>query len=281
MTCAGPTAQATGQFHAAVLLACAASVQPRSAKIGGKAKSMIFRICALSLALAAPAIAAPGTIRSNPEQGGRGVPVIPEPMIFDMIRPLGAVKGELEANVLAIKPLNGEPLAWAPEIEVAVADGLALELELPMTGTRVDSLKLGVQGTFGTGLDGRFVHGIQYLGTIDRAGRLGSSVLYLAGVRYDRHWSSMTMIGAKAKNSLQPGRAVLLANHSLFRDVGRSTTAGVEVNHMGGRAGSWLVVPQLHQRLGHRAVVQLGAGVEKPRGERKTGIASLRVVGEF
>lgn len=231
--------------------------------------------------LATPAMAAPGTARANLEQGGRGVPVIPEPMIFDMIRPLGAVRGELEANVLAIRPTSGEPLAWAPEVEMAAADGLALELELPMTGTRVDTVKLGVQGTFGTGLDGRLVHGVQYLGTVDWGGRWGSSLLYLAGIRYDRHWSSMTMIGAKAKNSLQPGRAALLANHSLFRDVGRSTTAGVEVNHLGGRQGSWLIVPQLHQRLGHRAVVQLGAGVEKPRGERRTGIASLRIVGEF
>lgn len=242
----------------------------------------IRQLLSLGLFLATPVLAAaPGTIIANSEQGGRGVPSIPEPMIFDMIRPLGAVRGELEANVLAIKPTNGEPLTWAPEVEMAVADGLALELELPMTGTRVDSLKLGVQGTIGTGFDGRFVHGVQYLGTVDRAGRWGSSLLYLAGIRYDRHWSSMTMIGAKAPNSLQPGRAVLLANHSLFRDVGRATTAGVEVNHLGGRQGNWVIVPQLHQRIGHRAVVQLGAGMEKPRGARRTGIASLRIVGEF
>jgi hypothetical protein len=234
------------------------------------------------LLLASPALAAaPGTVRGNPEQGGKGIPVIPEPMLFDMIRPLGAVRGELEANVLAVSTLDGQPLAWAPEIEFAVADGFAIELELPMTGARVDSVKLGLQGTFGTGLDGNFVHGVQYLGTIDRAGRWGSSLLYLAGLRYDRHWSSMTMIGLKAKDSLRPGRAVLLTNHSLFRDIGQRTTAGVEFNRQGGRDGNWLLVPQVHQRIGHRAVLQLGAGVEKPRAERRTAIASLRLVGEF
>jgi hypothetical protein len=242
---------------------------------------MILRILGVSLAFAVPVLAAPGTIRGNPEQGGKGVPAIPAPMIFDMIRPLGAVRGELEANVLAIQPSSGHAMEWAPEVELAVANGLAVELELPVSGMRVQSAKLGVQGTFGTGLDGRFVHGVQYLGTVDRSGRWGSSLLYLAGLRYNSHWSSMTMIGAKAKNSLEPGRAVLLANHSLFRDIGRATTAGVEVNHLGGHEGRWLIVPQLHQRLGHRAVVQLGAGIEKPRGERRTGIASLRIVGEF
>lgn len=240
------------------------------------------RVLFLAALLASPALAAaPGTIRGNAEQGGPGVPSIPEPMIFDMIRPLGAVRGELEANVLAVKSLDGSAMAWAPEVEMAVADGLALELELPMTGTRVDSLKLGAQGTFGTGLDGNFVHGVQYLGTLDRGGRWGSSLLYLAGLRHDRHWSSMTMIGAKAKNSLDPGRLVLLTNHSLFRDVGQRTTAGIEFNRQGGRDGNWLLVPQVHQRIGHRAVLQLGAGVEKPRGERRTALASLRLVGEF
>jgi hypothetical protein len=243
---------------------------------------MIRYILALSLLVCAPALgAAPGTIRSNLEQGGATVPVIPEPMVFDMIRPLGAVKGELEANVLAIKPLSGGAMSWAPEIEMAVVDGLSLELELPMTGTRIDSFKLGVQGTFGTGLNGHFVHGVQYLGTIDRAGRWGSSLLYLAGVRYNRHWSSMTMIGAKTKTGVQPRGAALLLNQSLFRDVGKATTVGLEINHVGGRSGNLLMVPQVHQRLGHRAVMQFGAGVEKPRGERRAGIASLRVVAEF
>lgn len=37
-----------------------------------------------------------------------------------------------------------------------------------------------------------------------------------------------------------PGGTVLLANHSLFRDVGRPTTAGVEVNYLGGNGGAGL-----------------------------------------
>lgn len=242
---------------------------------------MSLRAMGVAITLSIHALAVPCPVHATIADNVRQVALIPEPMIFDMIRPLGAVRGELEANVLAIQSANPGATEWAPEVEMAVADGLAIEFELPILGARVQSAKLGVQGTFGTGLDGRLVHGLQYLGTIDRAGRWGSSLLYLVGMRYNRHWSSMTMIGAKANSSLAPGRAVLLANHSLFRDVGRATTAGVEVNHLGGQDGRWLVVPQLHQRLGHRAVVQLGAGLQKPRGERRTGMASLRIVGEF
>lgn len=63
-----------------------------------------------------------------------GAPLIPEPMVFDMIRPLAAPKGELEANTLALFPLNarGEDIDWAPpEIEYAFANGWAAEFECP------------------------------------------------------------------------------------------------------------------------------------------------------
>jgi hypothetical protein len=222
---------------------------------------------------------APGTGRGNPEQGGAGVPVIPEPMLFDMIRPLGGRQGELEANVLATSRLDGHAPEWAPEVEMAVADGLAVELELPMTGARVDAFKLGLQGTFGTALQGRFVHGVQYLGTADRAGRWGSSLLYLAGMRHDRRWSSLTMLGLKSRTTTS--RPVTLINHSLFRDVGRRTTAGVEFNRRGGADGNWLLLPQLHRRVGSETVMQAGAGIDKPRGSRATPLASLRLVREF
>jgi hypothetical protein len=35
------------------------------------------------------------------------IPAIPEPMIFDMVRPLGARRGELEVNALAKVNLSG------------------------------------------------------------------------------------------------------------------------------------------------------------------------------
>lgn len=46
-------------------------------------------------------------------------PHIPEPMVFDMMRPLGAKQGELEANVLTTTPWSGKDgnTHWAPEVE--------------------------------------------------------------------------------------------------------------------------------------------------------------------
>ena len=80
-------------------------------------------------AIAGPAAAAP-------TQDG---PDIPEPMVFDMIRPLTAKRGEVEVNTLVQRDLSGPrgEVEWAPEIEMAVADGFAVELELPLIDTRV------------------------------------------------------------------------------------------------------------------------------------------------
>src|SRR5690606_26148017 len=61
-------------------------------------------------------------------------PHIPEPLVFDLVRALGAKKNELEANALVVTRFRrGRPtFDWAPEVEWAVADDVAIELELPM-----------------------------------------------------------------------------------------------------------------------------------------------------
>jgi hypothetical protein len=49
---------------------------------------------------------APGTYREQEKPKPRQVPVIPEPMLFDLMRPLGAERGELEVNTL-VRPSIG------------------------------------------------------------------------------------------------------------------------------------------------------------------------------
>ena len=77
-------------------------------------------------------------------------PVIPEPMVFDLVRPLNALQGQFEANVLAIFPMKRGPagaaglpdaigavplpgktqcIEWAPEFEWCPRDGVTLEAE--------------------------------------------------------------------------------------------------------------------------------------------------------
>ena len=60
------------------------------------------------------------------EDGGAQAhaPIIPEPMVFDLVRPLGALKGELEGNTLVEIPLaqtdpSDPSVFWAPEVEAA------------------------------------------------------------------------------------------------------------------------------------------------------------------
>ena len=73
---------------------------------------------------------------------------IPEPMIFDLVRDLGARQGELEVNSLFIVPTDGaDPTEAeiAPEIEYAVFDDFAVELELPFVEGELDSVKTALQ----------------------------------------------------------------------------------------------------------------------------------------
>ncbi|MFN4261406.1 MAG: hypothetical protein ACK4RK_19140 [Gemmataceae bacterium] len=101
-------------------------------------------------------------------------PDVPEPMVFDLIRPLGARKGELEVNVLGLVPFRRtrspfsqfifitgadevpdkrEGFEWAPEIEYAPFDNFALEFELPMFDGKVEAFKGAAQYTLGTAFD--------------------------------------------------------------------------------------------------------------------------------
>ena len=41
-----------------------------------------------------------------------------EPMVFDLVRALGAKPGESEANYLMVIPLNGDHIAFSPEYEI-------------------------------------------------------------------------------------------------------------------------------------------------------------------
>ncbi len=75
---------------------------------------------------------------------------LPEPMVFDLVRGLGARAGELEANTLFMSPLRRghAELAWAPEVAWAPIDDLALELELPVANMELEAVKLALQQTF-------------------------------------------------------------------------------------------------------------------------------------
>jgi hypothetical protein len=73
---------------------------------------------------------------------------IPEPLMFDLVRGLGAKQGELEINTLAEFPLNdayNRGVEWAPEIEYALFNNFAIELEFPMNNLELEAYKMAVQ----------------------------------------------------------------------------------------------------------------------------------------
>ena len=208
-------------------------------------------------------------------------PVIAEPMVFDLVRPLGARRGELEINALAQRSLSGphRTVEWAPEIEYAFADNMAIELELPFEDRRVTDYKLGLQGTFGQFNRGRGIHGVQYLGLWNREHRrFQSSVLYVIGNRFGRRTSTLTMVGIGDVGAAGAETRALLINHTSFYDIAAASTAGVEVNLRIGRARSTLVMPQLQQGLSRRIQLQFGLGAARDEGSTWRPRAGLRMV---
>ncbi|WP_411886873.1 hypothetical protein [Hydrocarboniphaga effusa] len=219
--------------------------------------------------------------------GGRdhaAYPVIPEPMVFDMMRPLGAARGETEINALGTVPLSGESreIAWAPEIECAFADGYAIEFELPFGNSQLLEYKLGLQAAFGTFDGGRSAHGVQYLGIYERdGGDYLSSLIYMLGHRYGGGWSSMSMIGLGDIGGLSArARNDVILNHSTFWSTDQ-TTLGLEVNYRDGEHESVLLMPQLHRKLPASFNLQAGVGSEKRRGDSFRPQIGLRLVREL
>jgi hypothetical protein len=189
---------------------------------------------------------------------------IPEPMMFDLIRPLGASRGELEVNSLfrmgsATRPRT---LLWAPEIEFAFVNGHAVEIELPMEGSRVDSWKGAVQGTFRGGGSRRVAQGWQVLREAERDARLTRlDVMHLAGSRWHPRWSAFAMTGIERQRSGARTSLGLLGNYSVFFHPPSKVSYGLESNfNLRGLAGSSVLLMPQGEIRGRRWTLQAGAG---------------------
>ncbi len=239
---------------------------------------------------------------SGEEKGPR----IPEPMVFDLVRPLGATRGEAEFNTLGLVPLSRktrrvdevpDPLGlvrrspdtqgfeWAPEIEFVLTEGIALEVELPMENARVEAYKAAGQVTFGTAWRNRYIHGAQTILQYDLDPRIWTTTwLYLAGYRLDDTWSLFGMFGPRFELDRAAGgtNAELLSNATLFADVTDRLVAGIETNFgqvVGGHA-ALLVMPQVHYEVSKYWMVQAGVGVRLTRDFTLPAVG-FRIIREF
>lgn len=191
-------------------------------------------------------------------------PHIPEPVMFDLVRGLGARKGEVEVNTLMVSRFhrNGSPeLTWAPEVEWAFADGLAVELELPMHGRELEAVK----GAFQVTLPSlpTFIHGIQLIGEYALTPRdVQTTLLYLAGARFGS-FSTLWMAGARATTPIDSRDSFdVLVNPSFFIDLHEAVTVGLEFNAaaVAVKDVHLIAVPQVHWQISQRVRVQAGLG---------------------
>ncbi|MBX3444154.1 MAG: hypothetical protein KF774_17255 [Planctomyces sp.] len=211
-------------------------------------------------------------------------PRIPEPMVFDLVRPLGAKQGEAEVNVLALIPLNrrvgttsipgpigivsrnGHETEWAPEVEFALWDGVAFEFEVPFEGSTLAAYKAAAQITFGTAFDKRYIHGAQGILLYDTHSRNWSpTLLYLAGIEFDEHFSMLAMAGFRTEfnNDEVAERTERLLNATLFYHVNEQVTLGFEsvFAHSLSGASDLLLMPQVHWEINDYTMLQAGVGV--------------------
>lgn len=227
-------------------------------------------------------VAAATLFAQDPDEGTLSSvkPRIPEPLVFDLIRPLGAERGELEANTLVRYKPNGA-IQWAPEVEYAFAKGYGLEFELPLENGHIDTFKAALQGTLPGPWKKKFIHGWQGVGEVARGHNYWQSdALYLAGLRFHPKWSTFSMTGWRAERGDVHGNA-FLGNYSLFRHQSKKTTLGLETNYKspGATGRNFLAMPQVHLRAS-RVNVQFGLGVLRTPSRTAPQLA-LRVSREF
>jgi hypothetical protein len=221
--------------------------------------SMTWKRLCVRLAVMLPAVLAGlGVIPDAYSQNDR-----PEPMVFDLVDPLGAPKGETEINTLLdYSPSTGK-LQWAPELEYAFAKGHAIEFELPLENTTVNQYKVTLQGCFGELMKGRMLHGWQAGGRrINEEKVYAAEALYLNDYKFSDKWSMMNMLGVRhtaiGKSS---GEFVGLLNNSLFYSFTESFSLGVELNsEIGARDYRYRLTPQIQYSYGKEVIIQLGGG---------------------
>jgi opacity protein-like surface antigen len=231
------------------------------------------------------AVGALGCQSGGPHSGGHVS--IPEPMVFDLVRGLGAKKGELEFNALVLHGLDSDDpvdTLVAPEVEYAVLDGLALELEFPFEAGDLVSVKGAVQWTLGEWPDTGFIHGTQLLAErLVEKDAWDLSLLYVPGFRFDDTWSVLGMFGAQSIFGPEvDDDLAALANVTLFAELSDRLALGFEVNSVLFADTGWAVMlmPQLHYDVSKHFTLQVGAGVSYIDGQPPIPILSDELVPE-
>jgi len=198
---------------------------------------------------------------------------IPEPLMFDLVRGLGAKQGELEVNSLADLPLNdssNRSVEWAPEIEYALFNNFAIELEFPFENFELEAYKMAIQWTIGSSKNNKFIHGIQVIGeSYLHDDILELSFLYVPAYRFNEVWSALGLFGVMVESGsdVPDKNNTILLNASVFADLNKHTIVGLEFNNsdptiqkIDDNNMELLVLPQVHYEFDRGFSFQFGIG---------------------
>jgi hypothetical protein len=206
---------------------------------------------------------------------------IPEPMVFDLVRPLCAKKGELEVNALGRIPIAGRhsKVLWAPEIEYAVVDNVAVELELPFNNLELQDLKGAVQITLPSSTK-RYHHGLQVIGEHHLDDRASSiTPLYISAINITKRLGVIGINGIKFNDIGRSHEISGVLNGSIFYVASDKWTYGVETNlEISSRNTTLSVFPQVHKELSKNMSVQFSIGIAQLDSNRFRPIAGIRLI---
>lgn len=218
---------------------------------------------------------------------------IPEPLMFDLVRGLGARQGELEINSLADFPLNhasNRGVDWAPEVEYALFNNFAIEAELPLNNFKVEAYKMALQWTLGTSKNNKYIHGIQVIGeTYAHKSLTELNLLYIPAYRFNKVWSAIGLFGVMfefGEDRASKNNTILL-NASVFANLNERTVVGLEINNsdptfqkVDDNAMELLLLPQVHYAFDKGFSFQFGLGAKFANGDTDAS-AVARVIKSF
>lgn len=210
---------------------------------------------------------------------------VPEPMVYDLVRPLGVRKGDMEINALADVNTDSGDVGWAPELEYGLADGLAMEIELPFEDASHERYKVAIQKTLGIDNQRGVANGWQvFLDLNKHTKTLSGDATYIHAVRWADKWSSLSMLGLRVNGINRSADLEYLINNTVFYDVSTRLTFGLELNQEVSTGGSWRyrLTPQLHYDINQNYTVQTGLALSTLNaGEETEKLWSFRLIRVF
>ena len=189
----------------------------------------------------------------------------PEPMVFDLMRGLDAKKGETEFNLLTSSNFTSHDhhLLLNPEFEYAIADGLALELEIPIDQKPISS-KLGMQYSL-TPPSTKFMMGMQAIYEhFFEQDREDFSLSGIINLRISERVSLISVVGLRDATMVgHHDHYALIMNISLFYQYSDRLSLGLENDrniYYGKQKLKALSIPQVSWKLNKNVKVQTGVG---------------------